>query len=347
MRSLAFFLIRVFLSVVKEAKPKLLTFLLIVSIFPHFASAKENAAEINSIGKSPIDEVFMIFNSIGRELDKSNAEQKAASANEFELQIYFEKRIDKLGKETLSEIGCDFSEIKSDRNVLIVISKSTNSLEVARNQYAVIDRIVAQAEKDVSYVIPKIVGLFSNGQPINQSYIVDAVNMLSDLEQAHIKLTTDLDQSIPSDAKIWAMVPSECRIARVSAKLVELVYADNMKSLISNNRRFADSSFLLLQHLGRRPDIQRFYLNKIESYARENIIPKQQFALLWDRLSLNDGGQQRFGTQLFISPEGCLAPTGVNTRSITVFESERKKLGLVSLAAYLQKAATAFKVPAC
>ena len=114
MRSLAFFLIRVFLSVVKEAKPKLLTFLLIVSIFPHFASAKENAAEINSIGKSPIDEVFMIFNSIGRELDKSNAEQKAASANEFELQIYFEKRIDKLGKETLSEIGCDFSEIKSD-----------------------------------------------------------------------------------------------------------------------------------------------------------------------------------------------------------------------------------------
>jgi hypothetical protein len=94
----------------------------------------------------------------------------------------------------------------------------------------------------------------------------------------------------------------------------------------------ADAAFLIVQHSGDLALMQAA-LPEIEREVREKVLDAQNFALLHDRLALDLGREQRYGTQLASSLFGRLYVLPIEDRENV--EATRRALGLSPLSAYL------------
>jgi len=59
----------------------------------------------------------------------------------------------------------------------------------------------------------------------------------------------------------------------------------------------SDHAWLLVQHSDDRPEFQAMALSRMEKYLKSGGIKKSNYAYLWDRVAVNTGRKQRYGTQ--------------------------------------------------
>jgi hypothetical protein len=107
----------------------------------------------------------------------------------------------------------------------------------------------------------------------------------------------------------------------------------------------ATAAFLLVQHSGDTP-LMLAALPEIERDAKAKLVDGQDFALLYDRLHLNLGEKQRFGSQIASGPDGKDVVLPLEDRANV--EKIRAALGLFPLSQYLEffKAGNGGKEPA-
>lgn len=96
----------------------------------------------------------------------------------------------------------------------------------------------------------------------------------------------------------------------------------------------ANSFWLMTQHCDKWPDFQKKVLISMKKQVDKKNASAVDYAYLTDRVALNTGGQQLYGTQLTYDQDSCMAkpralkdPTNVNAR--------RKSIGMDVLEKYL------------
>ena len=91
------------------------------------------------------------------------------------------------------------------------------------------------------------------------------------------------------------------------------------------------AAWLLVQHADDHVELQSLALSRMEPYLKTGGVSKSNYAFLWDRVAVNSGEKQRYGTQPTweCTAEGKLTlqpledPDNVNAR--------RKTMGLGSV----------------
>ena len=95
----------------------------------------------------------------------------------------------------------------------------------------------------------------------------------------------------------------------------------------------ATNAWLLVQHADADPAFQLRVLKLMEPLASKGEVKKQDYALLYDRVTLKITGKQRYGTQMTCS-EGKLVPQPVEDEA--ELESRRASMSLPPMADYMK-----------
>jgi hypothetical protein len=104
-------------------------------------------------------------------------------------------------------------------------------------------------------------------------------------------------------------------------------------------KQASGNAWLLVQH---SPDIgfQRKCLALIEPLARQHVIDGKNYAYLYDRVQVNSGGIQRFGTQAKIEDGYAWIQPVLNPQHL---DSDRKEFGMGPISEYLKLLADTYK----
>jgi hypothetical protein len=94
----------------------------------------------------------------------------------------------------------------------------------------------------------------------------------------------------------------------------------------------ASAAFLIVQHSGELP-LMMAALPAIERDVRDHGSDGQHYALLWDRLQVNLGRKQRYGSQLGIDEQGRYLVVAIEERDEV--DARRKELRMTPLKNYL------------
>ncbi len=122
-----------------------------------------------------------------------------------------------------------------------------------------------------------------------------------------------------------------------TARMKEIVatYGWPGRSLVGSDG--ANAAWVLVQHADADVAFQRTCLEKMEALVQTGEAARKDFAFLWDRVAVNEGRPQRYGTQLDgDDPLPMEDPAHVDAR--------RKEMGLSTLAEYKELARKADKI---
>jgi hypothetical protein len=161
---------------------------------------------------------------------------------------------------------------------------------------------------------------------------------MADLEQAPRLVLSDLDLSLLDEAtkrSMWVGIWSEISaIDRENqALLLQMVPRDGWFPISRYGRDAAKAAFLIVQHSDSA--LWRRFLPTIESMVRAGEAEGEAYALMYDRLALNEGRPQRFGSQL--SCVGGKFALSQPVEDIDQVDARRLSLGLVSSAENLRR----------
>jgi len=95
----------------------------------------------------------------------------------------------------------------------------------------------------------------------------------------------------------------------------------------------AGAAFFVLQHSN--ADAQQKYISMFESCCRENEASWQQYALMFDRMRMNQDKPQRFGTHSYLDPSRGRTDELYPLEDETKVDEWRKEIGLEPLKDYL------------
>ena len=121
------------------------------------------------------------------------------------------------------------------------------------------------------------------------------------------------------------------RLASTRTSLADASSTHFMKTILEDYdwidiKRFGDrvsmAAWLMVQHADEHVELQRLTLSRMEPYLKTEGVSKKDYAFLWDRVAVNSGEKQRYGTQPTweCTPEGNLIlqpledPDNVNSR---------------------------------
>jgi len=114
---------------------------------------------------------------------------------------------------------------------------------------------------------------------------------------AYVNLRTE-SRSGPA---FWAF-----RLATARAAVVDDEAASMMSNLLDEwewvdagrfGRKVSQFAWLLVQHADEHPELQALALQRMTPYLESGGIRKADYAYLWDRVAVNAGREQRYGTQ--------------------------------------------------
>ncbi len=125
-----------------------------------------------------------------------------------------------------------------------------------------------------------------------------------------------------------------------AARLGEILVAHGWpgKSLVGEQA--SDAAFLIVQHAD--ADLQRRALPLLEQAYQSGEATGQQLAKLTDRVRLNQGKPQLYGTQVVFSSDGEMTVEPIEDESR--LDERRAKLGLSPHAEYLKSLAQAYRM---
>lgn len=134
---------------------------------------------------------------------------------------------------------------------------------------------------------------------------------------------TDLD---PAAVRLMQQVDMEN-----TTWLKDLVAREGWPTAAKVGAEAANSAFLILQHAVHDPAFQRMMLDTIsQAYARGDV-DGQSYALLYDRVTVQSGGKQRYGSQMQIRNGRIVFDPIEDSAKV---DSLRASVGLPSLAEY-------------
>lgn len=104
------------------------------------------------------------------------------------------------------------------------------------------------------------------------------------------------------------------------------------KSLVG--RKAADRAWLIVQHSDHDLKFQKWALKILKGAVRKGEVGKKQLAYLTDRVLVNGGQPQIFGTQFYLDPSGNFKPRPI--KNIKSLNQRRKRYNLEPFAEYLK-----------
>lgn len=149
------------------------------------------------------------------------------------------------------------------------------------------------------------------------------------LDQAARQTYVALQTSAKSGAEYWARQLSASHATLIDAQSTELmrqildeqtwIDAERFGAAVSNH------AWLLVQHADDHPEFQELVLKRMEPFLARGAIEPSNYAYLYDRVAVNTGREQRYGTQPdWNCKDGKLElmplenPEGVNERRATM-----------------------------
>lgn len=139
-------------------------------------------------------------------------------------------------------------------------------------------------------------------------------------------------------ARFWANRLASAHVLRTDARAT--AYLEHVLEPYDwiDQRRFGHSvsahAWILVQHADQRVDLQAEVLSRMRPFFEEGAIRPANYAYLWDRVAVNTGQPQRYGTQpVWTCVDGALelAPIEDRARADTL----RQELGMNSVAEQL------------
>ncbi len=168
----------------------------------------------------------------------------------------------------------------------------------------------------------KIIDLFVSDQAIRG-------NIMHDIIEKYKIDTTDLktqhDWSDPDEISVDELNRNEL-------KLIFKEYGFPTKDLIG--RDAMQGVFLIIQHADRDKEWQKNQLPNLEIAAKKGDLPKQNYAFLYDRIKVNEGSPQRYGSQF----ENVDREKGITqlreTEKIEHLDDRRREMGMMPIDMY-------------
>lgn len=120
---------------------------------------------------------------------------------------------------------------------------------------------------------------------------------------------------------------------RLRAELEDLVQRCGWPSRTAFGNRAGENAWFIVQHAS--PEFQLRYLPLVQAAAEAGELPKQMWAMLFDRVELGQGRPQRYGSQ--ICPGGMGKKKACEVESVEGIDARRAEVGMVpaSWCAYL------------
>lgn len=134
---------------------------------------------------------------------------------------------------------------------------------------------------------------------------------------------TDLDSS---DVRLMQQVDMEN-----TTWLKELVAREGWPTRAKVGAEAANSAFLILQHAVHDPAFQQMMLDTISQAYQRGEVEGQSYALLYDRVTVQSGGKQRYGSQAQIRNHRIVFEPIEDSAKV---DSLRASVGLPPLAEY-------------
>ncbi len=150
----------------------------------------------------------------------------------------------------------------------------------------------------------KTLGDIGEFKPSKDTKILDVQTQLTRLwreDQAARGAYLGLSTDDKTGAGFWAQ-----RLATAHTVHTDSESVGYMKGLLSaydwiDNKRFGSRisahAWLLVQHADDDPDFQALALGRMEPYLKSGQVKPANYAFLWDRVAVNTGKKQRYGTQ--------------------------------------------------
>jgi hypothetical protein len=142
--------------------------------------------------------------------------------------------------------------------------------------------------------------------------ILDMAKKDRAMRLAHQKKATDWDYSLDR---------------KNTRRMKQIIKAIGWPSISKVGKRAASAAWLLAQHADHDPKFQRQCLTLMKGQSKDDV-PRHDIAYLEDRVLLNEGKKQKFGTQ-FCYPKGWkVIPRPLANRRLLA--KRRKEMGLES-----------------
>ena len=154
--------------------------------------------------------------------------------------------------------------------------------------------------------------------------------------------------------EIWAMYEKDQEISKSGEIDVKMnkKHTERMKDILKKygwpGKSLVDiygdnAAWLLIQHSDHDVEFQKEALRLLEKAAKEGEARKSNVAYLTDRVRVNSGEPQLFGTQFYTNKKGEFVPRPIE--DIEHLDERRRKLELESFKEYEEKVKDFYKKP--
>lgn len=162
-------------------------------------------------------------------------------------------------------------------------------------------------------------------------------------DQAGRMAYLDLQTTDRAGAAFWAH-----RLATANAVAIDAASTEMMRTLLQEfdwidshrfGSRVATRAWILVQHADDHPDFQQLALERMAGHLPTGGVRPSDYAHLWDRVAVNTGKPQRYGTQ---STATCNADGTLDLRAVedpAELDTRRRTMGLGPAAAELARKA--------
>lgn len=161
---------------------------------------------------------------------------------------------------------------------------------------------------------------------------VDIIEVDCNKKDSILNMVYDSDQKIRKENKLIEYAKEDHRNQELVISIIEKC---GMPTLAEVGQKQMDAIWLGLQHTDKK--IRKKYFPKVEKAVQNGDLNKQQYALMKDRILMDEGKPQLYGSQIKNGKLYTLdSPTTVNER--------RKEMGLQPIEDYLKSFGIKYKI---
>ena len=148
-----------------------------------------------------------------------------------------------------------------------------------------------------------------------------------------------LDQKI---RKVYILKPTYLKKMKEAdrlhlTKIIQIIKQIGWPTISRVGRKASHLAWLLIQHADNDIEFQEYCLGLMKKEVEGREVTKNDIAFLTDRILVNKGMEQTYGTQFYRSKAGKLLPKPI--KNINSIDIRRKDMNMQSFSAYLKRTA--------
>lgn len=223
---------------------------------------------------------------------------------------------------------CDTIDREAELSIPVSVTQTLNGKGKGEDGFDIADAILADSAQRVAHASPNAQACqdtFAQGERIFSSFLAskqDAFRKLGSFRRSkdaeiakaqeaitnfwrddqmargvYVGLRTEDDNG----ANFWAERLSAAHVQRLDASsqkyLSRLLETYDWIDRKRFGKKVSDRAWLLAQHADNDPGFQVMVLGRMEAYLETKGVSRENYAFLWDRVAVNTGQLQRYGTQ--------------------------------------------------